>query len=442
MRSLVILLFLSFVTIKGGIKAQVSITQQDLASSGDTLRFSTASIIGVDYDTTGPNRNWNYQDLNPTGQGIDEFKSFIRTPYLFYSQFFGAIGLKTADTLNFGILTITNVHTFYRKRSTSYTAEGTGFTVSGVPLASDYSNSDRVYKLPLNYGDNDADNFRVATSVPGVGTFIQQGTRSTLVDGWGKISTPFAKNVDCIRVISNVQETDSLVTQFVSFGFPVNRREIKWLSKTEPIPMMEVSGPVIGSLFTPSQVKYRDSFRNIQAPSVLRAGFSTNRTSGMMNDTFKLTGNVNLPVPAQFNWRFAPNNVNYVNGTSSSDAQIEVIFTDTGKYDVSLNATFLNQSDDTTALDLITINSPSSVQSLLESSCFAVRVFGNAIHFQTLQKEVTYEIYNMNAALVQKGRLQGEGSISLSSLPTGKYILISSNGEGKQVKFAFLKQTN
>ena len=206
-----ILLILLFPFI---VKAQISITNNNLPNSGDTFRFSNTTSLTINTSQTGADQTWDYTKLTPNSQGVDEYKSFIRTPYFFYSQFFGAMGLKTADTIALGIITITNVHTFYRKTSSAYTAEGTGFTTSGIPLASDYSNSDRVYKLPLQYNAHDTDDFRVATSVPSLGTFIQQGKRISHVDGWGKISTPYKSDVACLRIKSDVLEVDSLKNQF------------------------------------------------------------------------------------------------------------------------------------------------------------------------------------------------------------------------------------
>lgn len=435
-----IIILLIFITSIQFSYAQITISSSDLANSGDTLRYSTAPAIGVNFDTTGTDLLWDYSFLTPTGQGVDEFKSFLRTPYLFYSQFFGAIGLKTTDTIDFGLLSITNVHTFFRKRSTSYTAEGTGFTTSSIPLASDYSNSDRVYKLPLKYGDNDTDNFRVATSVPTLGTFIQQGTRTTNVDGWGKITTPYAKDVACIRLVSNVLETDSLVTAFVSFGFPVNRREIKWLSNAEPVPMMEVSGPLLGNLFTPAQLKYRDSFRQIRNNSFLNVSFLANASSGQANtDTFKLEGILNIPAPAQFLWRFTPNNVKFVNGTDSTSQDPQLIFTDTGLYDLSLRSTLLNQSADTFATDYFSISQPSSVKNVGTSNDFTVKVYGNQISVGSLKENFEYYIYALDGKQVKIGNIAKAGFISIEDLPNGKYVFVALNKRGDKVQYNFLK---
>lgn len=422
------------------VNAQITIRQGDLANSGDTLRYSNASAIGLNLDTTGMNVSWDYSSLTPTGQGVDEFKSFLRTPYLFYSQFFGSIGLKTADTLNFGILNITNVHTFYRKRSTSYTAEGTGFTTSGIPLASDYSNSDRVYKLPLTYGDTDTDDFRVSTTIPALGSFIQQGSRTTTVNGWGDISTPYLKNVACIRLVSNIQETDSLITGFVSFGFPVNRREIKWLSNTEAIPMMEVSGPLLGNLFTPTQVKYRDSFRNITNNSFLNVSFLANANAGRaLLDTFQIEGSSNIPAPVQYRWSFNPNNIRYVNGTDSTSQDIELVFTDTGSYDISLRGNFANQVGDSTSINHFDISQPSTVKKIYNENSLTVKVYGNKIIVGEVKDAFTYQIYSTDGRCQLKGGIEKAGDISIRNLPDGKYVFVALNNKGTKVQYNFMK---
>ena len=440
MKHLVILITL-LVTNASWAWAQISITSQDMPSNGDTARYSTTTALGLNLSQTGANQNWNFSNLRATGQGLDEFRSFIRTPYLFYSQFFGAIGLKTNDTLDFGVLSITNVHTFYRARSGSYTAEGTGFTTSGIPLASDYSNSDRLYSFPLTYNDSDSDNFRVATTLPTLGTFIQQGSRNNKVDGWGTITTPFVNNQACIRYSSDILETDSLITSFISFGFPLNRREIKWLAKGEPIPLLEVTGPLFGNTFTPTQVKYRDSFRNLSNNNSFLAftELSADKVIGRANqDTFQFSTNVNIPLPVNYNWSFSPNTYNFVNGTSATEQNPRVVFGDTGKYSVTARASFGNQNSDSTISDYISISSPTGLTSLKEE-LFVARVSGGYISLSDMTSEVDIKIYNIAGILVLSEKVNDNTKLDITHLPKGKYIILATKNSSQTQKLGFVK---
>jgi hypothetical protein len=424
---------------------QITITSSDLPSSGDTFRFSTTNNPLINTNQTGANQSWNYKTLRPTGQGVDEYKSFIRTPYLFYSQFFGATGLKTADTLNFGILSITNAYTFYRTRTDRYTAEGTGFTTSSIPLASDYSNPDRVYKLPLVFNQHDSDDFRVATTIPTLGSFIQQGKRVNHVDGWGKISTPYKDDLNCLRIKSDILETDSLVTQFVSFGFPANRREIKWLSDLEEQPILQITGALLAGNFTPSQIKYRDSVRSLGPPGGgfgPRVSYTVDRTMGVKNkDTFKFS---NATVPNfgwTYAWSFSPSNATFVNGTSSTDEDVEVVFTDSGWYDVKFTVSRFVNSWDTTSNALIRVDNTSDVKDLNKKQLLLLPnpvTEYISVHSNETNQILTSSIYDLQGRLLFTKQIRTDDKIALDFLSKGRYIMVTSDGTD-QVRFMFDK---
>src|SRR6185436_7728587 len=133
-------------------------------------------------------------------------------------------------SINAGPATMKNVWDFFKNTTTKFTLEGTGFTLNGFPLASDYTDPDEWYYFPLNYNDNDSGTFYVSTTVPGLGTYIQAGKRKNTVDGWGKITTPFG-TFDTLRVRSVVTETDTIkITTPFPFTLPIpnNRVEFKW----------------------------------------------------------------------------------------------------------------------------------------------------------------------------------------------------------------------
>ena len=56
-----VLLFISLVLITFGLKAQVTITADDMPDPGDTLRSSFTMILqGLDYQSTGENYFWDF----------------------------------------------------------------------------------------------------------------------------------------------------------------------------------------------------------------------------------------------------------------------------------------------------------------------------------------------------------------------------------------------
>lgn len=260
------------------LKAQITITSANMPVVGDTGRYSSASLASIgNYTATGANYTWNFSTLDSTGQGMRKFVPSSATPYAFYF-FMPKYGEKTADsipvpaipttTLN---LTMKNIYSFYKKNGTSsFNAEGTGVSIMGLPVgstASSSSNDDKLYLFPLNYGNRDSTTFKFSTPSFSAVPFLykKQGYRITEVDGWGSITTPYGTE-QCIRVVTTQYSQDTITINqlpagFNTLGFPNYVRSYQWLTLTEKIPYLEVSGQVLFGNFVPTQARYRDRIR-------------------------------------------------------------------------------------------------------------------------------------------------------------------------------------
>ncbi len=247
----------------GSLNAQITISSSSMPASGDTLRYSTAAPLNIDstWMTRGGNQNWDFSTLTPITQGLFEYKSANKTPYAFY--FFGQIGQKTADSLGGGPFLFKNIYSFYTKSTSVFKTEGLGYSYSGIPLASKYTDEDEIYQFPLEYNDSDVSTFRFVFSIPGQNlfSFVQAGTRTNVVDAWGSIKTPYKTYSDVIRVMTLVDEVDTLVSQFTKF--PIARKQLsyKFLATSEKIPVLEVVGILTpNGVFTPTIINYRDKY--------------------------------------------------------------------------------------------------------------------------------------------------------------------------------------
>lgn len=67
------------------------------------------------------------------------------------------------------------------------------------------------------------------------------------------------------------------------------------------------------------------------------AEFSASKTNGCTSDTIAFT-DLSTNTPTGWTWSFSPSTVTYINGTSASSQNPEVIFNGSGNYQVSLNA--------------------------------------------------------------------------------------------------------
>ncbi len=342
---------------------QITITNSDMPVSGDTIRYSSASALNLGslWMKKGGSQSWDFSKLTPTASGLYEYQSALKTKYAFY--FFGQTGLLTADTLGGGPLTFTNVYTFYSNSKSVYKAEGIGYTTSGIPLAANYKDEDEIYQFPLEYNDSDVTAFDFQFSIPGQNAFSfkQSGKRTNVVDAWGSITTPFGIYKDVIRVRTFVDEVDTIISIFGKTPIARKQLSFKWLSNEEHIPVLEIQGQLDNQgRFTPVTILYRDSFRGLNTggsggnqPNFV-ADFKVNKVKGEVGkDTFKFT-NLTKPFAATAQWQFNPvNGAQFVNGTSQTSINPEVIFTQAGTYTVKLTSGGGPNSDDTTYNDLI-----------------------------------------------------------------------------------------
>ena len=254
-------------------QSPISITSSNMPVSGDTARYSNTSLLSLgNYTATGANYNWDFTYLDSTGQGMRKFDPSSATPYFFYF-FPPKYGEKILDSVPIPAiplggfsLSIKNIYTFYKKNgTTSFNAEGLGVTLSGIPVGAtpQNSNEDELYLFPLNYQDRDSTTFKFSTPTSTAIPFAykKEGYRITEVDGWGTITTHYG-SAPCLRVVTTQYSKDTIaVTGLPKLGFPNYTRSYQWLTLTEKIPFLEISGVLTGTNFTPNQARYRDNIR-------------------------------------------------------------------------------------------------------------------------------------------------------------------------------------
>lgn len=244
--------------------AQITITSASMPSSGDTIRYSTAAAAGITYAPTGTNYFWDYSNLIMLLQDVYQYKAAAQTPYAFYFIGFNKYGRKVADSIGVGTFKFYDVYNFYTKTSLLYKTEGVGFKYNGLPLASYYTDDDELYQFPLNYNDRDSSTYAFSMSLGTGLSYSQKGYRINEVDGWGTIKTPF-DSVACLRLITTSYGIDSINVNGFGFSFPNVQRSYQWLSTTQKIPMLEITGQYQTGVFTPNQVRYRDIYRTFPA---------------------------------------------------------------------------------------------------------------------------------------------------------------------------------
>jgi hypothetical protein len=228
----------------------------------------TASL--GNYTATGANYTWDFTPVVSTTTGRRDFKSALNTPYAFYFLSLNEYGEKIADTLvgGTGTVSITNYYNFYKKQSTpqsAFIADGVGMSISGLPVASYFSDKDELYMFPMTYPKYDSTTFKFSTLTTTLLPikYSKTGYRITKVDGWGTVKTPFGTD-NCLRLVTTQYSIDTISVNLpipglppIKFGTPNYQRSYQWISLTSKIPYMEISGNVVNTNFTVSQARYR-----------------------------------------------------------------------------------------------------------------------------------------------------------------------------------------
>lgn len=294
-------------------QAQITITAADMPIHHDTLRFSNAdamSITGWAADS-GADMNWNYT-LVATSQGLDEYKRPVEVSPALTGGFFGGItadycyGTKVADSIP-GLsllasgLTISNLHTYYNKYITPpcFVAEAFSATMSILPVGTDYILPDVLYQFPLTYGNQFNHDFHLIIGAATFGSIEQKGNRSTRVDGWGKITTPFYTSpTPCIRVRSEIVEIDSVELSGNKFGIERTTVEYKWLVNGSHQPALMLSAILVGGNEIVTTARFQDHYRPEFSTSVKNTSSAAAQVSAYPNPV--TSGQVHFSIPASW----------------------------------------------------------------------------------------------------------------------------------------------
>jgi hypothetical protein len=248
-------------------RAQITIANSDMPSTGDIIRFSTASnSTTVNLTQTGANQTWDFSTLQSTGQSLDTFLSVTSTPitYLFAFGLSSNLAARGIQLSSIGFLPVANAYSFYNKGSAAYRQKGFGAEVNGLPIPVPYTNDDDIYLFPLNFGDQDTSDSDYSISIPGQGSATGNQRRINNVDGWGTVITPYG-TFSALRVLSVLTGEDSLYLDTLGFGFSQPRaltKEYKWLANGQDIPVLQINTTTSAfGVETVSLIKYRDSLR-------------------------------------------------------------------------------------------------------------------------------------------------------------------------------------
>jgi len=276
-KHLVFSALLCFVSLH--ISAQITVIASDFPGKGDTVRYSNVPFIS-NYAQTGQNFLWDYSTLNPSSQilithfSVDDsdfltqslFGSFVIPKYR-ATYFLPARELPLATLSGFLNLPIDEIYRFYRKTNEQMTVVGLSISAMGFGIGKRADSIEIAYKYPMEYGQAYSSEGSVDLDLSVIAPFAlrQYRTRSSEVDGWGTVKTPFG-SFACLRIHHVITELDSIYLDagtgplWIPINIPVIH-EYEWWAKDQKGPVLKVRTNQFFGIQIVNQVLYRDVFR-------------------------------------------------------------------------------------------------------------------------------------------------------------------------------------
>lgn len=425
--------FLSFIIIFYSLTSvgQVSINSSHMPQSGDSLIYSISvpdTAVLLSYSQSGANLQWNFDSLIPVRQGVSEFINSNQSPYNISSR----IGEKLADALTIDGFELKDVYNFYTNNTSRYQLDYRGISVPNplpfggptIPFSVAFNDPDEIYKFPLNYQNRDTSTFEfIFNNIP-TAYYASSGQRINEVEAWGNIRTPFGA-FNCIKVKTDIISYDSVSFNGTTFGDTTHRREYKWISPQEAIPIAILNGNVVNGIFIPLNMQYRDSARagvpNLFVPLAL---FNADTTEVKIGETLTFNNLTISLSSANYRWNFYPSTVQYTNGTNANSESPAVIFADSGFYDVELIASNPQGTDTLRINNYIEVKGTVSLAEFSKNkSADWFELYpnpikrGESIQIKSKKQFNRVELYNSNSQLISSQDVNNQKS-SMLSLPT------------------------
>jgi hypothetical protein len=287
MKKIVLLFVTSLTTIVNG--QGITLTSQDFANGGDTVRTSSATDNGYDFTSTGAAYSWDFSALTANNQNLRNFSPMSEAPFFVQflfgftapsnyqaSYFIESSDLPIATITSFLPITIENIYQYAKVSADSITNIGYSMKVTSngstfdLPIKSD--TIETHYSLPLAFGDTHFSRGFSKIDFNPIYNAIwnQHRTRSTTVDGYGSLTTPYG-TFDVLRVRHDITETDSIYTDVLILGgtwIPLdlpNVHEYEWWTNGELMPLLKfTTNDVLGNEVV-SSIEYRDFYLGLDA---------------------------------------------------------------------------------------------------------------------------------------------------------------------------------
>ena len=278
----IILIFLLFTFAK--INSQITLTESDFPSSGDTIRYSRTSNTTVDYTTSGEGITWDFSTLIPDSQYVKQFNPISSASFLVLATFgpFAQSDYKASyfnlnndlpisQLSQFLPVAVSDLNAYSKSTVDSITALGYSINVNGqsVPFKSD--TIETKYKFPLNFNSQYASrgytfvDFNPAADFK----FKQYRQRNSTVDGRGTLITPLG-SFEVLRIKHDINEIDSIYQTFLGAGTWIgtpgtSTTEYEWIGQAKNDVLLKIVQANANGNPQVRSIEYQDVNRYLDA---------------------------------------------------------------------------------------------------------------------------------------------------------------------------------
>lgn len=243
--------------------AQITITSADFPANNDVVeRVVADTFLQVDPNPTGTNYTWDYSNLTAMAATADTFLPLSATPPAYTFFFLGAANRAVAlgGGQDFGQFQLADGYQFYNVTNGGVNDAGFAGSINGIPIPARYDQPDRLFVLPLNFGDDYSSTSAIDISIPNLVDYSRTIDRFTEVDGYGTLYLP-NDTFQVLRTKSTIAQVDSISFQGAPFplGIPQDITEYKWMAKGQKWPVLTITQINIFGAGITTQVQYKGS---------------------------------------------------------------------------------------------------------------------------------------------------------------------------------------
>lgn len=265
--------------ISSGLTAQITLNATDFQSTNGEQYYSTSDVT-VDFSSTGANYNWDFSNLNEVSQDTNVYSNVSQASILVQASY----GLFAPSTYQASYFTansdfalgnipptllpvaIDEVHEFVKVSSTEITKVGYSVSIQGQGLPFKSDTIERLYKLPVQYGDVDSCRAYTAANMNPIfdAQLKQYLQHYSEVDGYGSVTTPYG-TFNCLRIHHTIYETDSIYMSTTAgggnwFQLPMPTKHVyEWWTNGEGIPILTIETNETFGMQVVTKTEYKDN---------------------------------------------------------------------------------------------------------------------------------------------------------------------------------------